>query len=101
MIRGWFNREQRRTVDLFRRTFTDTPTGRRCLTRILNDLRYFDDINTEEDRIRHNVGVYLLEQCGIYHDVHAVELVNGWADLPVDPHIRDDNARGKDPRREG
>jgi len=66
-------RSKRRLVQQYRNTLLGSAQARGVLLDILADLNFFDVIEDDEARIRHNAAMRLLGKCGIVGvDMHTL-----------------------------
>lgn len=90
MLHGLFNKFLSDKRDDLRYIFQG-KRGKRALAIMLKDLRFFDELHTDEDIALHNYAIRLLEQTGIYQDIakddpygRAYEIAEKVLALPVD-----------------
>ena len=67
--------------DIARKVY-NAPQGRALLTDILNDLKFFDRLETEADMVLHNEALTLLSKMGIWQEHNITRIVNALMNMP-------------------
>ncbi len=67
--------------DIARRVY-NTVEGRALLMDILNDLKFFNRLETETDMALHNEALALLSKLGIWREHNITRIVNALMDMP-------------------
>lgn len=67
--------------DIARKVY-NTPEGRALLTDILNDLKFFDNLETEADMALHNEALALLNKVGVWQEHNITRIVNALMNMP-------------------
>ena len=67
--------------DIARKVYS-TPEGRALLADMLNDLKFFDRLETEADMVLHNEAKALLYKLGIWREHNITEIVNALMNMP-------------------
>ena len=67
--------------DIARRVYS-TVDGRSLLMDILNDLKFFDRLETEADMVLHNKSLDLLSKLGIWQEHNIAAIMNALMNMP-------------------
>jgi len=59
-----------------------TPDGRPVLMDLLNDLKFFDILESEADMVLHNKALVLLSKLGIWEEHNITRIVNALMNMP-------------------
>jgi len=67
--------------DIARRVYSSIE-GRALLMDLLNDLKFFDRLETEADMVLHNKSLDLLSKLGIWREHNIARIMNALMDMP-------------------
>ncbi len=90
-MRGVFNKteNERHLLRAFRASFLETEEGLDVLDFLLRELGFFSEAETEEDRIKRNIGIKILMWCGIWNQPNTMEILLKLKEVPnpLDPEF--------------
>jgi len=67
--------DQARLADMYQRIF-NTTEGRTVLVHILSSLRFFRELDTDEDRILHNAALRIFRYSGVFVEGKSGEIID-------------------------